>query len=385
MGLFSSKPVGTPAPTAFAAPKIDTNLAQYRASDVSAFEAQAAAQVNAANKVITDKAAEITKAASTINWRGWAILVVSILALAAIAIVLYDTFAPASWPNIFFERTSAPAPPTSVSAPTPQTPGSCPTPPSTVSSTAPTKSPTIYSRLLSFLSGSNASGDLLPRVHNAMTSRLIAASNAPMSAEKEGAYGMQWWMFIEDWNYGYGKEKFILKRQDPTNGLIVNPSVSLLPTDNTMRVTVSLFPTTEGASKTTPAPAGDSGATDDVFYCDVKDVPLQSWFSVSVTVFGRNVDVYIDGKLVKSCFLPGVPKPAAGDILLTPDGGFSGKMCNFYHMPRMLTPGDAMSFYAAGTPCSSLSASSTLSSATGYSVKFGVYDALGKEIQEYAF
>jgi hypothetical protein len=33
---------------------------------------------------------------------------------------------------------------------------------------------------------------------------------------------MQWWMFINDWNYGYGKDKVILKRSDPTNSQIMN-------------------------------------------------------------------------------------------------------------------------------------------------------------------
>ena len=112
---------------------------------------------------------------------------------------------------------------------------------------------------------------------------------------------------------------------------------------------------------------------------------MQDWFSVSTTVFERNLDVYIDGKLVKSCFLPGVPKPAAGDITLAGNGGFSGNMCNFYHYPRMLTPGDALTFYGAGTSCKSITEPSTASKATGYSVKFGVYDPVGKKVQEYSF
>ena len=151
-------------------------------------------------------------------------------------------------------------------------------------------------------------------------------------------------------------------------------------------MTVSLFPEKEGsAGKSVPAPAGHSSSTDDVFTCEVPNVPLQTWFSVSVTVFGRNLDVYIDGKLVKSCFLPGVPKPAVGDIQLTPGGGFSGKVCDFYHYPRMLTPGDAMNFWSAGTSCKNTTGPTTASTATGYAIKFGVYDATGKQVQQYTF
>jgi hypothetical protein len=244
-------------------------------------------------------------------------------------------------------------------------------------------SPPFFSKLYNSIFG-NSSGNLAPAFHDATSSATIKGNSAPLSAEREGGYGMQWWMYVKDWNYGYGKKKAILRRPDTTNKAIMNPEISLHPTDNTMQISVSVYPNSEGGSgKAQPAPAGHSGSTDDVFVCDVTNIPLQTWFSVSVTVFGRNLDVYIDGKLVKSCFLSGVPKPAVSDIQLTPDGGFSGRVCQFYHYPRMLTPSDALAFWSAGTSCKNQTAAG--GSATGYSVKFGVYDSLGKEVQEYAF
>jgi hypothetical protein len=253
---------------------------------------------------------------------------------------------------------------------------------------APMQSPTppMLSKLWGYMTGGSGSGNLVSGMHDASGSAVIKGNNAPLSGESDGAYGIQWWMYIQDWNYGYGKKKTIVKRPDATNPGVTNPSISLHPTDNSLQVTVSLFPDKEGSSgKSTPAPAGHSSSTDDVFTCEVPNVPLQTWFSVSATVFGRNLDVYIDGKLVKSCFLPGVPKPAAGDIQLTPDGGFSGKICDFYHYSRMLTPGDAMNFWSAGTSCKSSTGPTTASTTTGYSVKFGVYDAVGKQVQQYTF
>ena len=243
----------------------------------------------------------------------------------------------------------------------------------------------MFSKIYNSIFG-DSSGDLAPSYHDASSSVIVKGSEAPLSAESEGGYGMQWWMYVKDWNYGYGKKKSVVKRPDPTNSAVTNPHISLHPTDNTLQISVSVFPATEGgASKASPAPAGHSGSTDDVFVCEVPNIPLQTWFSVSVTVFGRNLDVYIDGKLVKSCFLTGVPKPAVGDIQLTPEGGFSGRICNFYHYPRMLTPSDAMTFWSSGTSCRSKTESGITGKATGYSVKFGVYDTLGKEVQEYTF
>ena len=247
---------------------------------------------------------------------------------------------------------------------------------------APVKSPLFGNIFSMFGSGS---GNMISSLHDATKTTTVPAASAPLSSENQGNYGSQWWMFVKDWNYGYGKDKSVVYRSDAVSSSVANPNVSLHPTDNTLKVSVSIFPSSEGGSgKSEPAPAGHSGSSDDVFVCEVPNIPLQTWFSVSVTVFGRNMDIYIDGKLVKSCFLSGVPKPAVGDIQLTPDGGFSGRMCNFYHYPKMLIPSDAMSFWQAGTTCKNQTTTGK-SSATGYSVKFGVYDSLGKEIQEYAF
>lgn len=248
------------------------------------------------------------------------------------------------------------------------------------------QSPTLFQRVSNFFSGSSGGASLQSSIQDATTTSTIPGGSAPLSVGADGSYGMQWWMFIKDWNYGYGKQKSVIKRSDPSSQSVTNPNISLHPTDNSLVISVSVFPATEGgSSKAEPAPYGHSASTDDVFVCEVPNLPLQSWFSVSTTIFGRNMDVYIDGKLVKSCFLSGVPKPAVGDVELTPGGGFSGYVCDFTHFSRMLTPDDAIAFYNAGTNCQSATQPSAATDATGYSVKFGVYDATGKEVKEYAF
>jgi hypothetical protein len=162
----------------------------------------------------------------------------------------------------------------------------------------------------------------------------------------------------------------------------MNPNVALHPTDNSLNIGISVFPNEAGSADTTGT------SNDDVFTCTVPNIPLQTWFSVSMTVFEKNLDVYINGMLVKSCALPGVPKPATSDIQLNPDGGFSGYMCGLYHYPRMLSPSDASSFYSAGTSCSNVGPAqpaSAMSNITGYNIEFGVTNPQGKEIASYQF
>ena len=215
---------------------------------------------------------------------------------------------------------------------------------------------------------------------------IVSATYAPLSATNQGAYGMQWWMYIKDWNYGYGKEKPIIVRPDTTNSAVMNPRVVLHPTDNSLRISVSVFPSDESGSVSEPAPAGHAGSTDDVFICEVPNIPLQSWFSVSLTVFERNLDVYLNGMLVKSCFMTGVPKPAVGDIQVTPEGGFSGMVCGLTTSNKMINPSDALAFYSSDNSCHTISDKTTAAiNTTGYSVKFGVYDTVGRQVREYTF
>ena len=397
MGLGSSK-IDIPTITA---PTSDSSSVKEAAfvplATAEAKEAELAAQIEATRQQAQEKLGEVgSQLATTLTSLSWwkigsyILGFFTIIAVPLASILIYDYFAIKNgWQTVLL-----PAPPQSsgdgggggdgggndkVTAPT----GSQQATPPKVGT-----NPPLFSALTSYLTGSDSSGDLASSLHDATTSLTIPATSAPLSNQSQGAYGVQWWMFVKDWNYGYGKEKQVLVRPDPTNTAVMNPSISLHPTDNSLKVSISVFPTGDGSSKTEPAPATGSGAsTDDVFVCEVPNIPLQTWFSVSVTVFGKNADIYIDGKLVKSCMLPGVPKPAVGDIQISPNGGFSGYVCNVYHYPRMLTPSDAMTFYSAGSSCSKDVSSSGVSapSLSGYSVKFGVYDTLGKQVQQYTF
>jgi hypothetical protein len=223
--------------------------------------------------------------------------------------------------------------------------------------------------------------------HDATQLLVIPGKSVPLSAGNQGFYGLQWWMYVKDWSYGYGKDKDVVVRANSANPSIVNPKVSLHPTDNVLRFTISVFPTgTSSGSSTDPAAANDTESAVANFTCEVPDIPLQKWFAVSMTVFERNLDVYIDGKLVKSCFMSGVPKPVVSDVQITPNGGYSGLLCGFSPSATMLNPSDANNFFLADTACRNQTGfTSPTLDLTGYLVKFGLYDTTGKEIQEYTF
>jgi hypothetical protein len=242
----------------------------------------------------------------------------------------------------------------------------------------------IYFIVIGTTGDQTVSNNLANTPVDASSTVIVPADQAPaQSGPQGGNYGIQWWMFIQDWDYKFGEKKPVIRRGSENT---FNPYVYLSPTENTLCTEIAVFPTEGGSSSSSePSGVGGSGhATDDKFTCKVPNVPLQKWFAVGLSVSGRNVDVYLDGLLVRSCLLPGVPKTPTGSLEIMPGGGFSGSCIDVYHYSRALVPADAQKFASAGTNGTQYNALPS-KSLFGYNIKFGIVDDSGKEIKKFTF
>jgi len=224
----------------------------------------------------------------------------------------------------------------------------------------------------------SVSNSVIPTAVDGTSGQKLGTGNFPSHGSD---YSMQYWMYIDNWDYRFGEDKSVVVRTDSTNSAIMNPNVSLDPVNNSLNIGISIY---SGGSTQASADAS-GGSTDDHYTCTVENVPLQSWFAVSLTVFQKNVDVYINGKLVKSCVLPGIPKPALGEVVIGAGKGFSGLVCGLVINPGALSPAAAATFYAAGTPCAATTTTTTSTaregwSFLGYTWSFGVYDRDGTNL-----
>ena len=233
-----------------------------------------------------------------------------------------------------------------------------------------------------------SSGDKTPSPVDGKTKTVIPAGEFPAGSGID--YGVQYWMYISNWDYKFGQTKEVLKRVASNDANVVGPRITLAPNENTLNVQVSLYPTNQQAASARPGVS----STGDSFTCSVENVPLQSWFAVSVTVFQRNLDIYINGRLVKSCILPGIPKPALGDVILNDNGGFAGSICNVNGYNAMLSPEDARSFHAKGTSCAPpaeagktapVDKDSVFITLFGYTFRFSALNKQGKELSSFTF
>ena len=123
--------------------------------------------------------------------------------------------------------------------------------------------------------------------------------------------------------------------------------------ENNLSIALTCFPGTESAL-TNDDTKNTNGSV--VHTCNVSNVPIQKWVNLLVSTYGRTLDVYLDGKLVKTCVLPGVAKiNQNADVYVTPSGGFAGWTAKFQYYPNSTDPQTAWNIYKKGYGASWLS------------------------------
>jgi hypothetical protein len=161
------------------------------------------------------------------------------------------------------------------------------------------------------------------------------------------------WFYINNWNYRYGESKVIFGRMGAVsgtgsgsisgvNGLDPCPAVVLGAVENNLSISLGCYP---GVDQQPSTPGG----TTVVHTCSVTNVPIQRWVNLITSVYGRSMDVYIDGKLVRTCLLPGVASiNNSANVYVTPLGGFEGWTSKFQYYPNSINPQEAWNIYTRG-------------------------------------
>ena len=83
------------------------------------------------------------------------------------------------------------------------------------------------------------------------------------------------------------------------------------------------------------------------FVIDNAYIPLQEWVFITINVTTFYVEVYINGKLVRTIASKDSVQ-ATGDVLLTPNGGFDGKTSDFKFFKTDLTATQIWNNYRSG-------------------------------------
>lgn len=119
-----------------------------------------------------------------------------------------------------------------------------------------------------------------------------------------------YWMFINDWSYKYGQWKHVFHKGNMTSWPLRAPGVWLHPTRNAMRIYMNTY-----------SKIGD--------WVQIENIPVKKWFHVTIILKQRNLNVYINGDMVKSYKLFGLPKQNYGDVYIHRLSGYDGYTSRF--------------------------------------------------------
>jgi hypothetical protein len=191
----------------------------------------------------------------------------------------------------------------------------------------------------------------LSGLQSAQTMQKIEATTlAPTtSAGSASNFTYSIWFFIDDWNYRYGEPKVVFGRM--TTGQADKepcPAVTLGPIQNNINVSLAVY-----SSPTDTQPNETTNYIIENF--SLANVPIQRWCNLLLSAYGRTLDLYLDGKLVRTCVLSGVAKiDSTAPVYITPNGGFSGWTSNFQYWSNSTDPQQAWNIYSAGYGSSSI-------------------------------
>ena len=230
---------------------------------------------------------------------------------------------------------------------------------------------------------------LVPSVHPAYD---VPQPKTPALSKTGQEYTYNFWIKINDWEKGYNQMKHVLTRSthDPREPSAVdtglcNPTIWLYPESNNLAVRVStLKPSTSNTKSMDsalfppykPASVGSveyTSVNPDYYFkkecqnkvencqyvqttvaCDVANIPLQRWVMITVCLWNRTLDVYINGYLVRSVVLPA---PALFDEEQLKNiyvGGkhtqdtFAGSFSRLKYYNRAITAQEVMTLYKKG-------------------------------------
>jgi hypothetical protein len=187
-----------------------------------------------------------------------------------------------------------------------------------------------------------------------------------------GDFTLSFWIYIDDWNYRASLSKFLFSIGPPT-ATAQNVLVGVLPPlQNGLMIRAATTPS--GGSSGVTAPAAGSAAPPDITQeaqlsalmtqqtstamfqssldtpCDIKEVPLQRWVNITIVSSGRVLDVYMDGRLSRSCVLDSTVFVPRGPLALRLGayGGFGGRYSAVQMWSQQLTPDVIYGIYMMG-------------------------------------
>ena len=174
---------------------------------------------------------------------------------------------------------------------------------------------------------------------------VVPSSKTESNSTGNNNYGYSVWLYIDAWK---------------TNGTsIVNKNILTRTTsDNVPLFQLHLHNTQNDLMLEMSNNSADK-------LCEIRNVQLQKWINITMSVYGNTVDLYLDGKLVRTCIMTSMPASLSSGDQLYIGGGYTidtkppyaitatlgdlqGFISNVVYNPDYFSPEEAWNIYSAG-------------------------------------
>ena len=137
------------------------------------------------------------------------------------------------------------------------------------------------------------------------------------------SFSTSFWIFVKDWNYKYMTDKTIFNKGGFK--LLLGNKMNDLYIE--MPILGSYYP-------------------EKILF---KDIPLQKWLHIVITLENRSLDLWINGKLYASRHLKNLPKIMEKQpMIFAQNGGFSGYISRIYHFEDPLSKQGIITLFKKG-------------------------------------
>lgn len=195
-----------------------------------------------------------------------------------------------------------------------------------------------------------------------------ASSNKIRRIKKDGRYTLSAWFYLSSQPQAQTSLLTIQDQAEASNTATRLLEVGLYPASNKMYIRSAT-----GGTGLSAVSLADASSSTTMPMCDVLDVDYQRWIQVTVVVNGRIMDVYMDGKLARSCVLPAgqyvvdsANEKSKQAVVVT---AFEGYYSGLYFMADADTPDSIYARYQMG-PYSKASFLAYLSDKMGVKVTY---------------
>ena len=178
-----------------------------------------------------------------------------------------------------------------------------------------------------------------------MTSDMTTCSGSLPAAGNEHTYSF--WTYVSHWNQG-SSDKFIFRRIHLNYTL----NVALDGSSNDLKVYL-----TDNADTGSLVYATEEN-TGGIHY--LYNYPLQAWSHVTMCIWNKTLDLYLNGKLVRTFILARPLQPVEGGTFTlgnvsnnSDEDTYNGFMSRFKYWPRVISPTEIYKIYLKGPAKSS--------------------------------